>query len=598
MMSSAASSASSVQSGRSGGMEANPTHGHGHTYSHDHNRAQPDLDTLVSHLAAAKRSLSSIHHVWRANEIVTAARAALEESVIVSARTGFLRRGLDEQIRLLYKVRTEVENVAHRGRAEFAAAIKELDTVDSKLQQTLDSLRQTTLERGFRSLEQQQEEAEKGVSKTLHDFIDEHAVDDIQSLLKDAIDNVSAAQSELDVSNRAFDNDLQSIQQALDKYKLSIKRGSVSSLSLSASSSASRVKMPTPTVIPELLHSLELNAQEMADLLESLVRHFDLCVTAVKHTEGGGVLARNITGDLPTDVGIGIRAGGNPQLNTDDSNNNNNSYNDDAGNPNPQLEPLTDSDYRDMIAVIAKDAGEAEDVVLEIQDRITEMESTLERVLEQRDSLITASVFTTAVFRRLDEFESTRLPEYVAQSHKFEQTWNTEHERMESGMADLNDLRGLYMGFLDAYDGLILEVARRMSAKKAAEDILKDARARLDALYEEDVRAREAFRIDQGDYLPSDIWPGLSMPPSRVVFRRIRADDDAAQEDKDETTPDVKPDDVEQQQQQDPEGDVRSSTKQSRDGKEDFGESIPNLPKHVIEQAFARLNSRGTSLPS
>ncbi|KAM5437172.1 Autophagy-related protein 17 [Microsporum ferrugineum] len=555
MMSSAASSAS-AQSERSEEMETSLSH------------AQPDLDTLVSHLAAAKRSLSSIHHVWRANEIVTTARTALEESVVVAARTSFLRRGLDEQIRLLFKVRTEVEDVAHRGRAEFAAAIKELDAVDGRLQQTLDSLRETTLEPAFRP---EQEEA----SKTLHDFIDEHAVDDIQSLLKDAIDNVTAAQSELDVSNRAFDNDLQSIQLALDKYRLSVKRGSVSSLSLSASSSASRVKMPSPAVIPEFLHSLELNAQEMADLLESLVRHFDLCVTAVKHTEGGGVVARNITGDLPTDVGAGIRAGGNPP----------GGDNDDANTPNPQLEPLTDSDYRDMVNVIAKDAAEAEDVVLEIQDRIAEMESTLDRVLEQRDSLIAASVSTTAVFRRLAEFESTRLPEYVAQSHSFEQTWKTEHERMESGMADLNDLRGLYMGFLDAYDGLILEVARRMSAKKAAEDILKDARARLDALYEEDAQAREAFRIDQGDYLPSDIWPGLSVGPSRVVFQRIRAED-AAQVD-----------DSRELDHADPEDDGQAPAKESRQ-EDHFGESIPNLPKHVIEQAFARLNSRGANLPS
>ena len=35
--------------------------------------SMPQLDTLISHLVASKRSLSSINHVWRANEIVTAA---------------------------------------------------------------------------------------------------------------------------------------------------------------------------------------------------------------------------------------------------------------------------------------------------------------------------------------------------------------------------------------------------------------------------------------------------------------------------------------------------------------------------------------------
>ena len=29
----------------------------------------------------------------------------------------------------------------------------------------------------------------------------------------------------------------------------------------------------------------------------------------------------------------------------------------------------------------------------------------------------------------------------------------------------------------------------------------------------EDAAEREAFRLDQGDFLPSDIWPGLSNPP-------------------------------------------------------------------------------------
>src|SRR5205814_1746394 len=98
----------------------------------------PDLDTLISHLVAAKRSLSSINHVWRANEIVTTARAALEESVVLSARTGFLRRGLEGQLRLLYDVRSEVEDVASRGRAEFAALLKELDLVDGQLKRTVD----------------------------------------------------------------------------------------------------------------------------------------------------------------------------------------------------------------------------------------------------------------------------------------------------------------------------------------------------------------------------------------------------------------------------------------------------------------------------
>jgi autophagy-related protein 17 len=77
------------------------------------------LDALVSHLLDSKRSLSSISTVWRANEIVTSARSALEESAILSARTGFLRNGVSEQVRILRKVRGGVENVYKEGQRDF-----------------------------------------------------------------------------------------------------------------------------------------------------------------------------------------------------------------------------------------------------------------------------------------------------------------------------------------------------------------------------------------------------------------------------------------------------------------------------------------------
>jgi autophagy-related protein 17 len=89
--------------------------------SQSHSESHPDvsLQTLVSHLLASKRSLSSIDTVWRANEIVTAARAALEESVILGARTDFLRNGISGQVKILKKVRGGVEGVYKDGQRDF-----------------------------------------------------------------------------------------------------------------------------------------------------------------------------------------------------------------------------------------------------------------------------------------------------------------------------------------------------------------------------------------------------------------------------------------------------------------------------------------------
>ncbi|OAX79481.1 hypothetical protein ACJ72_06201 [Emergomyces africanus] len=543
----------------------------------------PDLEALVSHLVAAKRSLSSIHHVWRANEIVTTLEPLWKRV-----------RSLDEQLKLLYGVRTEVERVAHRGRSEFAAALKEMDMVGARLTETLDMLRDTPVEAAFRPADEE--------PKTLYDFVDDRGVEDLQLLLKASIDSTNAAQAELDQSNRAFDNDIHSIQQALGKYRDVVKKRLGSSSSLSSSSpSASRVSIPSPSLIPELLRSLEAHARGMADLLESLVRHFDLCVTAVKHTEGGGAAARSITGDLPSGVDVGVSVGN--EIQVDDNG---------SGTLHAPLEPITKSEYQEMINVLTKDASEAEDVVLEIQDRMAEMETTLGRVLEQRDALRSVYTSTTDIFHRLSTVASSQLTDYIAQAHAFTRVWSEEHEHIQTGMAELVDLRSLYAGFLDAYDRLIMEVARRKAARSAVDKILKETRRELDRLFEDDVRAREMFRTEYGDYLPSDIWPGLGRCPARVKFTRVSggklgrgdaahistakqgaegnersyagggdADGDAGES----TTADM------------PTTPARNDdcTTVTGDIDDDIGgsdDSIPQLPKHVVQQSLARLKIR------
>ncbi|PYI08521.1 hypothetical protein BO78DRAFT_73919 [Aspergillus sclerotiicarbonarius CBS 121057] len=517
----------------------------------------PQLEALISHLVAAKRSLSSINHVWRANEIVTSARSALEESVVISARTGFLRRGLNNQLRLLYSVRSEVKEVSLRGRSEFAGVLKSLDTADARLRKTLDLLRETIVHSSFRPGGEE--------PKSLHDFLDERGVEGLHASLKSAIDRTNAAQAELDASNFAFDDEIDSIRNALGTYREATKLASSRS-STSSSSSTSNSNLPSLSSMPPMLHSLEMHAQEMANLLESLVRHFDLCVTAVKHTEGGGAAAQSITGDMPAAVTVS----GPGMFNIEQGIN---------ANLNAPLDPLSESDYQEMLNVLIKDAAEAEDVVMEIQDRIGDMESVLENVLSQRDILVSVYNATTGVFQHLSSLASARLPGYIAQAHNFMRVWNEEHDCINGGLADLSDLNSLYDGFLEAYDGLILEVARRRHVRHRVEKVLRDAKHKLDQLYEEDVNARETFRVEQGDYLPSDIWPGIGREPMRIEFRRISGGN-------------LKGVTAEQLDGQDqPAAEPNEPPAPAGDNTEE-GEVIPNLPKSLVEGALNRLKAR------
>ena len=516
---------------------------------------KPQLETLISHLLAAKRSLSSINHVWRANEIVNTARTSLEESVVVAARTGFLRRGLKNQLRLLYEIRAEAEDISQRGRAQFASVLEELDTADDRLKLTLSRLRETVVDPAFRP------DGEE--PKSLHDFVDERGIEELQTALKGAIDRTNAAQVQLDRSNYAFDEELGLMQQALSRPGTTVEPvSSRSSTSISMSSvGTSNAGLPSPSAFSAMLRSLESHAQEMADLLESLVRHFDLCVTAVKHTEGGGAAARSITGDMPTGVHLGVRVGDE----TEDG---------DDVNANTPLEPMTDDDYEEMLNVLTRDAAEAEDVVLEIQYRIGCMETILEEVLTQRDALVSTNSTTTEIFKRLSSLASNHLPECIKQAHAFTQVWNEEHDRIRAGMADLFDLRSLYVGFFDAYDGLILEVARRKHVRQGVDRVLREAGMKLDELYDEDVNAREAFRVEHGDYLPSDIWPGLGRSPMKVKFVQVSSD---------------RLDGVTGELESEPHEQAEAANK---DENTDGGDYIPDLPKQVIDNAVSRCRAR------
>lgn len=536
---------------QSSSASSNPTH--------PQQGSLPQLETLIGHLVAAKRSLSSINHVWRANEIVTAARSAVEESVVVSARTGFLRKGLNNQLRLLYNVRAEVEEISRRGRMQFSVVLQDLDAADERMKRTLESLRKSVVHAAFRP--------EGEASKSLHDFVDERGVQELHATLKGSIDRTTAAQTELDKSNRAFDEELHSLKHALGQYRTAVKLASSRSSTSSSSLSASSNSGPSPLLsMPAMLRSLENDAQEMAHLLESLVRHFDLCVTAVKHTEGGGAAARSITGDMRAEVTASGHDGSNIAM-------------DISANLNAPLEPLSESEYQEMVNVLVKDAAEAEDVVVEIQDRIGEMEAALDSLSAQRNSLLSMYAATNDVFEHLSSLESSRLPGYITHAHKFSRVWNEEHDCLTTGLTDLANLRALYDGFLEAYDGLILEVSRRKHMRRRVEKVLRDASQKLDQLYEEDVNAREAFRVERGDYLPSDIWPGVSKAPMRIEFLRLSGGN-------------LEGAIAQPAEQTGPLDEKAASTNVPAADLTDGGDNIPELPRQLIEEAVARLKAR------
>jgi autophagy-related protein 17 len=453
----------------------------------------------VSYLVASKRSLGSIHLVHRATTILSDARASVESTTALLAKATFLRRSLTSQVRILRGVQFELESAAQGVQQEFQAIIQELDDTGARLLQCIDFLKQTKIEEAFQpTVPEHGDSADSADKQTLHDFVDDNGVESIKQAMRVAIDNVQNDQRDMNRSIQALEDDLQSINEALSGNK----EGETS-----VTESSSEIQQLTVSTILSLL---EQHAKEMAQGLESLVKHFDLCVTAIKHTEGGGeaVVLRTMdtegdadAQDLPEAMGIGM-----------------------AELRAAPAQPMNEDERVEMLQVLENDAAEVDEVVMELQDRTAEMELLLERVVRWRERQESVYADVATAFRLLEKI-SGRLSGYVAETARHATRWREEKAKIEDGIGGMEELCNYYANFLHAYDGLIVEVERRRAARAQMERVVATARDQIEQLYEHDRQLRLDFKDNLGEFLPSDIWTGVNTLPPRFAINRVVDDD-------------------------------------------------------------------------
>ena len=223
--------------------------------------------------------------------------------------------------------------------------------------------------------------------------------------------------------------------------------------------------------IPRLYRSLETRATEMAESLQSLVKHYDLCVTALKHTEGGGEAARQA-------------AEAQNKKSRNDGGDDQNSTNVSVGSLRidaPPL-PITDEERQEMIQVLDSDAAEVEDVVSEIGEHSAAMEHQLEQITRHVQSL-ESEYYDLRHSLKMMAAICADTPGYVTASGDFLARWEEEKSSIREKMEELDGLSEFYEGFLGAYDGLILEVARRKKVREKMLRIAKEADAKIQKLY-------------------------------------------------------------------------------------------------------------------
>jgi len=302
------------------------------------------------------------------------------------------------------------------------------------------------------------------------------------------MERAQAAQAAFDRDLLCFDDDLRLLNKTL----------------------ASAPPHPSPSAssvlpIPDLLGSLTARSHDMAEALTSLTRHFDLCVTAVRTTEGGAALARRKAAEIrPEEDPVSISG-----VIADDEDGNTG-----AGSDSTGLEPISAQERAEMLTIVLQDAAQVDGVLSDLTAELYEMESEYTAVDAHAETARSAYAATIAAFRVLEDI-GTRLPGYADAESEFLERWEGERATVAARLDEMGGLREFYEGYAGAYDTLILEAERRRAVEARIRAVWRKARDGVDKLVEGDRREREAFREEVGDYLPGDLWVGMASPLPR-----------------------------------------------------------------------------------
>ena len=148
-------------------------------------------------------------------------------------------------------------------------------------------------------------------------------------------------------------------------------------------------------------------------------------------------------------------------------------------------------------------------------DHVREIENSSD-VLQTHARLVRdAYVGVTNTFTQIDQYGKVRLPVHLGSVKEFEIRAAGHRSHIQTLKQEMYNLVQYYTNFLTAYATLLVEVRRRTEAQIHTGIFVNEITAKLQSLFEQEVRARQAFMDLHAAYLPADLWTGICDPPAR-----------------------------------------------------------------------------------
>lgn len=167
---------------------------------------------------------------------------------------------------------------------------------------------------------------------------------------------------------------------------------------------------------------------------------------------------------------------------------------------------------KELLQVLEKDSHEVSGVVSELFERRKSMKSSAQSVSQFKNQMKQLHQNIVDYFELLDNFCSNELSKYLDTFNSYLAKQRDILNNLAKLQDEINSLVDYYERFYQSYQAMVLEVIRRNNAETNIQSMVQEMNNKLQKEYQDEIEQRNKFIKERGDYLPSDLWTGLTQP--------------------------------------------------------------------------------------
>jgi autophagy-related protein 17 len=391
-----------------------------------------DIDELFDE---AKQALSVAGPICtQVNHLLVTNRQLTEDGAVQWAQIEFMCDAMMDQCRLLDQLRGEFQERSGVHLRQLQQAMGRVEREKKTMDQAVANLGMSLVDPGLGHDE----------GHNLREFVAEQGIQGLRDRIEAAMKGSSDIISARDNLIKELDGEVSGIRSRAKTVE-----------------NANKIKLEHTH---ESTNTIAEHAHAMAEILQSLTRHYDLTLKAIE-------------------------------------------LHDNRQDPDELAE---------LRQVLDKDRHEVPEVIEELKERLNDAEAVARVVREFHKEVERAHQEVAAVAGNMKEFGEQRLADNFERLEGLVKDSNALVLRLGTLETETSAVASYYRGFSHSYHYLILEIVRRRKQYNRLQALVRDMSERFQKLYDEESEMRQLFIQRHGPYLPGNLWQGLADAPPKI----------------------------------------------------------------------------------